>query len=310
MSITGIDRITYGVEDLQVGKRFFTDWGLHCEEEQTDRIVFTALNNAQIILRRSDDPALPPAMESGPTLREVIWGVESDAAGRRLADRIAARTDIKTGADGVLRCTDPNGLCLGFRTSRTRLPDVKGAAANVFGNIKRIDEPAPVYRQAAPLSIGHIVVFTDQLETLARFYRDTLGFIVSDSYPGRGIFLRCRAEGGHHNLFLLQLPNGKAGLNHVAFVVRDIHEVFGGGLNMSRCGWETEIGPGRHPISSAYFWYIKSPCGGSVEYYADEDYLTAAWQPREFEPAAENFAEWAISHGIDGATRRQKIISG
>ena len=44
---------------------------------------------------------------------------------------------------------------------------------------------------------------------------------------------------------LLNRPSPKRGLNHVAFTVRDIHEVFGGGLHFSRCGWETQLGPGR-----------------------------------------------------------------
>ena len=86
----------------------------------------------------------------------------------------------------------------------------------------------------------------------------------------------------------------------------DIHEVFGGGLHFSRCGWETQLGPGRHPISSAYFWYFKNPAGGLIEYYADEDQLTADWQPREFEPGPTVFAEWAVDGGLDGHTRRQK----
>ena len=88
--------------------------------------------------------------------------------------------------------------------------------------------------------------------------------------------------------------------------MRDVHEVFGGGMHISRCGWETEIGPGRHPISSAYFWYVKNPAGGLAEYYADEDVVTAGWQAREFTPAPEIFAEWAVIGGIDGRTRRQK----
>ena len=71
-------------------------------------------------------------------------------------------------------------------------------------------------------------------------------------------------------------------------------------------GWETQIGPGRHPISSAMFWYFKSPAGGLVEYYADEDVLTENWTPRDFTPSPEMFAEWAVVGGIDGTTRRQK----
>jgi hypothetical protein len=43
-----------------------------------------------------------------------------------------------------------------------------------------------------------------------------------------------------------------------------------------------------------------------VEYYADEDQLTGAWQPREFEPGPTVFAEWAVAGGLDGHTRRQK----
>ncbi len=90
-------------------------------------------------------------------------------------------------------------------------------------------------------------------------------------------------RGGHHNLFLLQLPNRKRGLNHVAFTVRDIHEVIGGGIAMNKHDWSTFIGPGRHPVSSAYFWYVNSPTGGAFEYYTNDDYLTENWQPRELE---------------------------
>ena len=119
------------------------------------------------------------------------------------------------------------------------------------------------------------------------------------------ICARRAPEGGHHNLFLMQTPDRRRGLNHVAFTVRDLHEVFGGGLHVGRCGWRTQIGPGRHPISSAYFWYVHNPAGGLAEYYADEDYCTADWKAQAWERAPERFAEWAIDGGIDGTTRRQ-----
>jgi catechol 2,3-dioxygenase-like lactoylglutathione lyase family enzyme len=148
------------------------------------------------------------------------------------------------------------------------------------------------------------VLFVDDLDASLAFYVDKLGFVVSDSYPGHAAFLRAKTPGSHHDAFILKRP-GNPGLNHVAFTVNDIHEVFGGGLAMSRKGWQTDIGPGRHPISSAYFWYLRSPFGGSFEYYADDDYCTEAWVPQEFERRPELFAEWAIKGGIDGQTRRQ-----
>ena len=304
MSFTGIEQITYGVDNLADGKRFFGDWGLGCVVEENEQIIFTTQNSAQIVLKDLQDATLPPAFESGPTIREVIWGVNDIATLQTLSNQHKLSIDD----DGVCRCTDPNGLAIGFRVSERIQIKAKGAAINTYDQVNRIDQPAPLYESAQPVSIGHIVVFTDKLDQLERFYCDQFGFQVSDRYPNRGVFLRCKTEGPHHNLFLLQLPNGKVGLNHVAFVVRDIHEVFGGGLHMSRCNWETELGPGRHPISSAYFWYFKNPCGGTVEYYADEDYLTENWQAREFEPSRENFAEWAISKGLDGHSRRENPL--
>ena len=136
------------------------------------------------------------------------------------------------------------------------------------------------------------------------FYTEKLGFSISDEYPGHGVFTRCQRVGDHHNLFMLNRP-GKAGVNHVAFTVTDIHEVIGGGIAMSKKGWKTEIGPGRHPISSAYFWYFENPLAAPLEYYADEDYCTEDWKPGTHERKPELFAEWAIVGGIDGKTRRQ-----
>jgi catechol 2,3-dioxygenase-like lactoylglutathione lyase family enzyme len=206
-----------------------------------------------------------------------------------------------------LHSTDPNGLALGFRVTRKRKIDVQGVPMNAWGEPGRgTNRRSRFYERAEPVEVGHVVFFTDRLAEMERFYVGTLGFRVSDRYPGRGAFLRCAPEGGHHDLFVLQPPVAKRGLNHVAFTVRDIHEVFGGGLHISRCGWETELGPGRHPISSAYFWYVKNPAGALAEYYTDEDQLDGDWEPREFQQAPEVFAEWAVIGGIDGNSRRAK----
>jgi catechol-2,3-dioxygenase len=297
--IEGIDRVTYGVEDLAACQRFFLDWGLKLVREHAAGLDFESLNGCELCVRKTDDPSLPLAVETGSTLREVIWGVRGEA------DLEALRTRGLRERDGVLVGVDPNGIGLGFRVTRKRAVDVAGTPANVWGHAARIDQPSPVYERAEPVEVGHVVFFTDALDETTEFYQ-ALGFHLSDRYPGRGHFLRCSARGGHHDLFLLQTPEAKRGLNHVAFTVRDLHEVIGGGLHMSRCGWETQLGPGRHPISSALFWYFKSPAGALVEYYADEDVLTENWQPRDFQPSPTMFAEWAIAGGIDGNTRRQR----
>lgn len=300
MSIQGIDQITYGVDDLATCKRFFLDWGLALTEEASDQLVFETLNGCRVVVAHMGQPGLPPALEAGPTLREVVWGVESLAD----LDRIAMHLD----AEG--RCVDPNGLTIRFQVTKKRELNIASAGFNTWQHKGRINAPSPAYERATPIEVGHVVFFVKDVMACERFYVERFGFVASDHYPGRGAFLRCAADGGHHDLFLLQRPAADAALNHVAFTVRDIHEVFGGGLHISRCGWDTQLGPGRHPVSSAYFWYFKCPAGALIEYYADEDQLTKEWQPRDFEPGPTVFAEWAIDGGLDGHTRRQKNPQG
>jgi catechol-2,3-dioxygenase len=85
-------------------------------------------------------------------------------------------------------------------------------------------------------------------------------------------------------------------LHHIAFEVNDVHEMLGGGLAFSKKGWATEVGPGRHPISSAYFWYFKNPLGGAIEYFCDSDYVNADWKPRQYR--INRFSEWHLADGI------------
>lgn len=305
MSVLGIDEITYGADDLPTCRRFFLDWGLALVAEEADQLVFETLNGCRVIVAASTRAGLPPAMESGPTLREVVWGVQSEADLAQYAEAIRWQPGFTVGA-GRIGCTDPNGLSVRLQVTRKRDIDVQSADYNTWNRKDRVNRASPAYERATPIEVGHVVFFVKDVAACERFYVQHFGFAASDRYPGRGAFLRCAPDGGHHDIFLLQRPAGDSALNHVAFTVRDIHEVFGGGMHISRCGWETQLGPGRHPISSAYFWYFRNPAGALVEYYADEDQLTADWEPREFEPGPTVFAEWAIEGGIDGNTRRQK----
>lgn len=305
MRVLGIDEITFGAVDLAACRQFFDDWGLKLLREDSQTLVFETLNGCRVSVAQSDKPGLPAGMEPDPTLREVGWGVESQTDLGAVREVLRTQTTFADHGSSV-GCVDPNGLAIRFQVSTKRAVELACAKTNTWGETARINQPSPAYARAQPIEVGHVVFFVKDLAATTAFYMDNFGFQLSDRYPERGSFLRCSPEGGHHNLFLLQLPQPKAGLNHVAFVVRDVHEVIGGGMHMSRCGWDTELGPGRHPISSAIFWYFPCPAGALMEYYTDEDHLTAEWQPRDFTPGPTVFAEWAIKGGIDGNTRRQK----
>jgi catechol 2,3-dioxygenase-like lactoylglutathione lyase family enzyme len=305
MRVLGIDEITFGAVDLVASRQFFDDWGLKLLREDSQTLVFETLNGCRVSVAQSDKPGLPAGMEPDPTLREVVWGVASDADLSAVRDVLRTQATFADHGSSV-GCVDPNGLAIRFQVTTKRPVELACAKANTWGETNRINQPSPAYARAEPIEVGHVVFFVKDLAATTAFYMNNFGFQLSDRYPERGSFLRCGPEGGHHNLFLLQLPQPKSGLNHVAFTVRDVHEVIGGGMHMSRCGWDTELGPGRHPISSAIFWYFPCPAGALMEYYSDEDHLTAEWQTRDFTPGPTVFAEWAIKGGIDGNTRRQK----
>ena len=306
MAFMGIDTVTFGVENMPEARRFLQDWGLREVAASPLQLEFKTQDGTDIIVKPHDAPDLPPAIEPGNTVREVIWGAASEVELAASIDQLKATGEVEVLADGTYRVQDPNGLTLGFRVSQRYPVMAVATPANAPGSHLRVNQRSPVYEQAHPLQVGHIVLFAADFPAMRDFYIKRMGFHLSDEYPGHGAFLRCQLRGEHHNIFILNRP-GRAGVNHVAFTVKDFHEVVGGGLAMSRKGWKTEIGPGRHPISSAYFWYFENPLAAPLEYYADDDYCTEDWKPQAFERKPELFAEWAIAGGLDGVTRRQKM---
>jgi catechol 2,3-dioxygenase-like lactoylglutathione lyase family enzyme len=216
MDVLGIDEIVYGVDDLQLCRRFFLDWGMTLVHEGESLLIFETQNGCRVIARPSHSADLPPAIEKGPTLREVVWGV----SGQEVLDRFASRIEGQPGYvnDGArLGCTDPNGLAVRFQVTRKHEIEVACAELNTWNRKGRINQRSPIYDHATPIEVGHVVFFVKDVLACERFYCENFGFVASDRYPERGVFLRCAADGGHHDLFLLQPPEARAGLNHVAF---------------------------------------------------------------------------------------------
>ena len=90
----GIDAITYSTDKWDESALFFADWGLTNISQSETLQEWETLNGARVNVRRTDDDTLPPAMEKGPTLREVVWGVRSDAQLETLAQALAFMANI------------------------------------------------------------------------------------------------------------------------------------------------------------------------------------------------------------------------
>ncbi|WP_322013663.1 VOC family protein [Paraburkholderia sp. J12] len=290
MAIKGLDLVTFGVDDLDAAERFLSQWGLQKAVAGSAAGHYVCADGSGVRFAPSDEPWLPPAAQAGPTVREIMWGVESVADLDRLNDELSKDRAVAVDKEGVLRTIDPSGFALAFRVSVKVPLQADPLRFNTPGDPQRVNSPSRFYKSAQPQELSHIVLGVEDFAAAEHFYRQRLGFTVSDRYEGRGVFLRGALRGNHHHLFLLD--DGKVSFNHLAFKVRDIHEMIGGGQHFRSLGWETHIGPGRHYASSGCFWYFKSPFGGALEYVADEDILTEAWQASTFTPTPEMFSEW------------------
>src|SRR6516225_7017430 len=111
MTIMRVERVVYGVSDLGECTRFFEDFGL----EPMEGTRFATQTGQVVELRAADDPSLPPAMEDGPTIREVMWGVDSAAALAELAVVLGSEPE-----DGEVHTVDETGFGVGLTVSEPK----------------------------------------------------------------------------------------------------------------------------------------------------------------------------------------------
>ena len=77
MAVLRIEELTYGVNDLGTCIEYFENWGLNKIENGATGTRFKTLENQVITLKKANGKALPPTNEDGPTVRELIWGVDA-----------------------------------------------------------------------------------------------------------------------------------------------------------------------------------------------------------------------------------------
>lgn len=307
--IKGLDRIRFGVEQLNDALRFADDWGLtQVESDQENSYLFVTTDNSQVEIFQADHSSpvrTPIGSPSG--MCEMVWGVEDQSDLDAIANELAKDRDVNIDADGSIHSQDDLGIRIAFRIAQRSYVPFTDTQFNSPSQPKRVNSRAPRYEKAQPYEISHLAIGVDDAGKAVKFYLERLGFLVSDRYADRGVFIRCAAEGNHHHLFFMNGKQPGTRFNHLAFKVRDIHEVIFGGQHIDRQGWQTFAGPGRHRVSSACFWYFLSPFGGAWEYAADEDIVTEDWESTDFAAEAHIFTEWTFGLEKSDGTLRGPI---
>lgn len=308
-SIVGIDRVKFAVDDFEEALRFANDWGLSTVAGQpAGTALFQAQDGSEIEIVQTNmqDPARRP-IGASTGLVEITWGVSDPAALDALAMELGRDRAVRWDDQGGLHSVDDLGIGQAFRQPRRRKVTAEPTRYNSPNQPDRINRRAVHYERAQPFEISHAAIGVDDAGEAAKFYSERLGFIISDRYADRGIFMRCAPTGNHHHLFLMNSRVPGTRINHLAFKVRDVHEVIGGGQYIDSKGWRTFAGPGRHMVSSACFWYFNTPLGCAWEYAADEDVVTESWQTTDFAATAHIFSEWTFGLEKSDGTLRGPI---
>ena len=289
MAILGIECLIYGVGDVEKSCRFFEDFGLRRDESAAGVGRFDLPEGSHVLVRHRDDPALPKSSLVGDGVREVIWGVDTEAALEVLVAGLSTDRKVKRDGDGTARFVTDFGLAMGIRLWVKKPVLSAPDPLNAPGSVRRLNQQRKWRLRAYPKAIAHVVFAVPDYQAGYAFMRDRLGFRLSDNQRGFGMYLRADGANNHHNLLLLNATapfpgmDGMHRFNHANFAVEDIDEIMVGANHMVRCGWEpSHLGLGRHRIDSALFYYIPCPAGGEAEYGADADYVDDGWVPRDW----------------------------
>ncbi len=281
MGVQRIESVIYTVDDLATNIRFFDDFGLSLEWADDMTAVFRTRIGQSLRLETHDRPDLPPALEQGPTVREIIWGVDTPAELARLAARVGASRS----EDGVFRTVDRTGFGVGLSLAdiSSYVPSAP-RPANTTGAVNRVNQALSSVGRVRPIRMCHVALNIPKAgqEEAVAFYVDGLEFIPTDVVKPMGTFMRVEGDTDQHNFLLCHRPD-RAGINHVSYEVAGFDDVIEGGNWMIEQGWQEARKLGRHTVGSNVFRFVHAPCGGRVELAADMDRVDDTYGTRVHE---------------------------
>lgn len=194
--------------------------------------------------------------------------LEEYVAGLEARDVDIRDCGAETAGDRQVRklyaCKDPNGWDHEFYYGPAIAPSQRPfQSALVTGGF-----------EAGPLGAGHFVTVAKDAEETNGFYRDVLGFSVSDyihltgvpGIPDTELSFYHVGTGRHHSVAVGEMPGSPKRINHIMVQTKDLADV---GLAYDRfveAGVPIFAGIGQHPNDRMVSFYAQTPSGFGIEY--------------------------------------------
>jgi 2,3-dihydroxybiphenyl 1,2-dioxygenase len=294
MAIQALGYLGIGSDKLDDWTRFATDWlGMQAVDRGGGMRAFRMDNRSQRLV-------IDRALAEGE--RYFGWEV-ADAAG---LDALGARLE----AAGVAVRRETAGLAdQRLVSDLISFADPSGNRLEAFYGARLADEPFHPGRsisgfRTGPLGMGHAVLMVRSIAPSLAFYRDLLGFRVSDYIrsPISAYFLHVNPR--HHSLALFEAP--RVGMHHLMVELYSFDDI-GQGYDVA-LGEPEKITAtlGRHPNDLVTSFYVRTPSDLLVEYgWGGVEVDDATWQASEMTSVASYWGHRGLfdAMGPDGPPR-------
>jgi catechol 2,3-dioxygenase-like lactoylglutathione lyase family enzyme len=293
--IRSLQYFALAVPDLEVGRKFYTDFGMEAGDDG-DRVVLRCAGRDQ------DQIVLLDGVERK-RLHHICFGTrenEIEGMKQRLETEGFELVDppYEGARDGVwFHDTDDLLVCLCVAEEAPARPESE-MQFNARGFHRRLNERGcfEIPYVARPRRLGHMLLFTANLKAKVDLYTNILGMRLSDTMGGDVVAFLRNGNGGDHHVIALARSE-KPGFHHASFEFGTVDDIGVAAANMTAKGYKHCWGFGRHVVGSNYFHYFRDPWGSIVEHFADIDIIgeDQDWQVKDW-PLKGNFARW-VSDG-------------
>jgi catechol-2,3-dioxygenase len=257
VQVTRLAHVGLRAQNLSTQAEFYNDrWGLERTDEHAGELFFRAdgPDHHVLTLHAADAPGLHHVAFEVASVDDLDRAVdELNRLGLPIV--LAPSSGVEPGVARLMRFRDPEG-------NLVELVAGVDAVNQPYGN-----------RDVKPVGLNHIVLEAKDRVGLESFYRDVLGFKLTDQLADFMTFYRCNAN--HHSLAFLPARGGAGGLNHAAFEIRNWEEWIKAVFHAGEKGIPRLWGPGRHVAGNNLFAYYKDPENNTVEYTAEVEQIIA-----------------------------------